>query len=105
MKLNKVSNKIDPAYTEVAVFGHEKGKGTFEIAYRGKGSRNFWINVADSAITRCVRVTGTSIEKIIADFIVNNVAFGTIAYEDAFGMLEAVAKALSEMCIAQKEWN
>jgi hypothetical protein len=27
MKLNKARNKIDPAYTEVAVFGHEKREG------------------------------------------------------------------------------
>lgn len=105
MKLNKARNKIDPAYTEVAVFGHKKGKETFEISCRGKGSRHFWLNVADTAITRCARVTGTSREKIIADFIVNNVAFGTMAYEDARSMLEAVAQALSQIYIAQKEWN
>lgn len=105
MKLNKARNKIDPAYTEVAVFGHEQGKETFEMSCRGKGSRHFWLNVADTAITRCARVTETSREKIIADFIVNNVAFGTMTYEDTCRMLEAVAQALSQMYIAQKEWN
>lgn len=46
MKLNKARNKIDPAYTEVAVFGHEKGKEHLRFPAGGRAaaiSGSMWL--------------------------------------------------------------
>nr|WP_288697841.1 hypothetical protein [uncultured Allisonella sp.] len=105
MNVHKVCETLDMEYEEAAIFGHKQGHNHFEVSYRNEGSPDFWMNIARCAIEHCARVMDTSKGKILGDFICNHVAFGDIGLEEAFCVLAAVEKALSEMNLPETRCN